>query len=99
MTQATIRIYGCKAGHACFTSGAGCPACGGTLTERAEPAQATLITQTIVRVNPSGEPFGLGLAETQSGARTLCLLDEGIATTNVVLYVHDGRYRARSANR
>jgi hypothetical protein len=44
-----------------------------------EHPRATLISQTTVRVNPGGNPFRLGLAQTGCGARTLCIILAGVS--------------------
>jgi hypothetical protein len=42
---------------------------------------AILLAHTKVRVNPSGKSLALGIAEIDGGAKTLCILDEGVPST------------------
>ena len=91
----TIEVYTCPNGHAFFVTDDACPKCGEPLeTTTAEPI-ARLISHTTVRVNPTGRPFVLGIAEIDNGAKTLCIV-EGELSDLVVLRKHDGLYHARA---
>ena len=92
-----LHVFACPNGHAFFIERPECPTCGGPLAGTREPANARLLTHTTVRVNPTGRPFILGLAETRSGARTLCVLDAEHAVSDVELYVDGDRIGARPA--
>lgn len=77
-----------------------CPACGAPLTRVRIPSAATLVSHTTVRVNPSGEAFGLGVAVTGGGAATLCIVEgnvRGHGRDRVRLVLRDGRYHALAA--
>jgi uncharacterized OB-fold protein len=77
-----------------------CPSCGGALTRVRVRAEATLVSHTTVRVNPSGEAFGLGVALTAGGAATLCIVDgnvRGNGRDRVRLVLRDGRFHALAA--
>lgn len=74
-----------------------CPNCGGRLTGVRIPAQATIISNTVVRVNPSGFPIRLGVARAVGGATTLCIIEgkvRGHGRDRVHLVLRDGRYHA-----
>ena len=94
MTQ--IAIYVCENGHAFVVEHDTCPDCGASLARRSDAPSARLVTHTVVRVNPSGEPFRLGLAETASGARTLCIVDDDVSGDEGELYARDGRFHLRA---
>jgi uncharacterized OB-fold protein len=77
-----------------------CPSCGGALTRVRIPSTATLVSHTTVRVNPSGEAFGLGVAVTGGGAATLCIVEgnvRGHGRDRVRLVLRDGRFHALAA--
>ncbi len=76
--NADLVLYGCPSGHAYFVRHAQCPECQLELAENRQPAAAVIISQTIVRVNPTGTPFRLGVAEVGSGAKTLCVVEESV---------------------
>jgi len=98
VTGQDLTVFVCAGGHAFFVSReGGCPRCGGPLTQSTEPAVARLVVTTTVRVTPSGRPFVLGLAQTRSGARTLCLVDEASAGDAVQLALDGDCFRARRA--
>lgn len=79
----------CARGHVGLHSDPACAVCG----EPASPVRilpdAVLELVTTVRVNPTGEPFQLGVAVTRAGrARTLCRVEgavRGLGNDAVVL--------------
>ena len=74
-----------------------CPNCGGRLVEVKIPSRATLISNTTVRVNPSGSPIRLGVARAAGGATTLCIIEgkvRGYGRDRVHLVLRNGRYHA-----
>jgi len=74
-----------------------CPECGNLLVPTRIPNRATVIAHTVVRVNPSGSPVHLGIAKTNSGATTLCILRgqiRGNGRDRVRLVAIDGRFHA-----
>ncbi len=74
-----------------------CPNCGGRLVEVKIPARATLISNTTVRINPTGSPIRLGVARATAGATTLCIIEgnvRGNGRDRVHLVLRDGRYHA-----
>ena len=96
-----LRAYRCRGGHCYFTRYDRCPACGGTLTGTSLPPEALLLAHTVVRVNPSGQPFKLGIVRTRSGATTLCIVHgtvRGNGRDRVLLYEQDGRFHADGRN-
>jgi uncharacterized OB-fold protein len=88
-----IRIYVCKNRHTSFENRDACATCATPLEAFSADPEAALISHTTVRVNPTGEPFVLGMAEIASGAKTLCVV-EGEIGERVVLYRRDGLYYA-----
>lgn len=79
MRVARLPGFACARGHAYLHAQDACPACGASLSALFISPHATLVLATIVRVNPAGEPFALGIAVTLSGrARTLCRIEGGI---------------------
>lgn len=96
-----LTIHRCGEGHAFFYPHGQCPVCGAATHTAARGPAATIISHTIVRVSPSGQAFRLGLAEISCGAKTLCIIDDGVElnaidTGGVLLYLTDGLYHARS---
>ncbi len=74
-----------------------CPDCGGRLVPVRIPNVATVISHTVVRVNPSGAPVNLGVARTTTGATTLCILHgkiRGSGRDRVQLVLSEGRFHA-----
>ncbi len=90
-----LNTYVCELAHAFLVEHDVCPECNGALARRADEPRATLVAHTVVRVNPSGRPFRLGLAITNSGARTLCIIDDGVRGEEVELYAREGCFHAR----
>lgn len=71
-----IEARRCRSGHVSLQADPACALCG----ERMQPvrirADAVLELVTVVRVNPSGQPYQLGVAVTHAGrARTLCRVE------------------------
>jgi uncharacterized OB-fold protein len=69
-----VIIHRCSSGHEFFHEYACCPQCHASLRPTEVDGTAELIGDTTVRVNPSGNPFRLGLARLPSGAATLCIV-------------------------
>ncbi|UCG52264.1 MAG: hypothetical protein JSW58_01535 [Candidatus Latescibacterota bacterium] len=94
-----LTVFQCPTGHAFFYPHDVCPLCGTSLRETKSSPDAWLVSSTTVRVNPTGAPYLLGLAQVENGAKTLCIIDEPIGDeTPVVIYVKDGLYHARPRN-
>jgi uncharacterized OB-fold protein len=96
-TPNQLRIYTCNSGHAFFVAHSHCPTCQCPLTESDVDNEAVLTSQTTVRVTPSGQPFRLGLARIQCGAKTLCLVGPDVPSDDdapIVLALRDGLYHA-----
>jgi uncharacterized OB-fold protein len=95
--DARLTIYRCDEGHAFFYSHRDCPVCGKATRETSSPPEAKLISHTVVRVSPTGQQSHLGLAETEGGAKTLCIIDEGVDADrgDVIVYLKGGLYHAR----
>jgi uncharacterized OB-fold protein len=74
--EPTIQLYKCSNGHAFLHRRDLCPDCGKKLVETRTSARARLITHTVVRVKPGEGPLMLGIAETETGAKTLCVVEE-----------------------
>ena len=74
-----LQLYRCGSKHAFFRRYSECPLCGASTSGVREHPRATLISQTTVRMNPGGDPFRLGLAQTDYGARTLCIIETGVS--------------------
>ena len=74
-----------------------CPACGGRLTATRSPSDAVVISNTVVRVNPTGAPIHLGVAKSSTGATTLCIVHgriRGNGRDRVRLVSIEGRFHA-----
>jgi uncharacterized OB-fold protein len=78
----TLVLYRCPTGHEYVWRHTRCPECGLELVAGPVDAEGVIVCQTVVRVNPRGRPFRLGLAELPTGARTLCLLADDVSTEN-----------------
>ncbi|MCH7549224.1 MAG: hypothetical protein IH969_06800 [Candidatus Krumholzibacteriota bacterium] len=95
---AWLEGWSCRRGHAFLYSHECCPACGAELSPRRLRAHATLRSCTTVRVNPDGDPYRIGIAVTEQGARTLCMVEgkiRGNGRDRVQLVLREGRYVAR----
>jgi uncharacterized OB-fold protein len=93
----------CAHGHISLHFDPVCTLCGGrTEATRIRP-DAVLELVTVVRVNPSGEPYRLGVAVTRAGrARTICRVEgavRGLGTDEVVLERRDDMIVARATRR
>ena len=73
-----LTLRRCGTSHAFFFAYETCPLCGGKLESFSSAPDAELISQTVVRVSPTGSPFALGLARAASGAQTLCIIEDGV---------------------
>jgi len=97
---AQVTIYQCDSGHGfCYPHGS-CPVCSGATHQAEVDAVATVVSHTLVRVTPSGPRFRLGLAELRCGAKTLCIIDDGVDVDNgqAILYFQDGLYHVKSTD-
>ena len=96
--DAKLTIHRCGEGHAFFHPHGQCPVCGSATQTEQSGATATIIAHTTVRVTPNGQQFRLGLAENDSGAKTLCIIDDGVDVDDgdVIVYFEDGLYHVRS---
>jgi uncharacterized OB-fold protein len=83
-SEPDLLLYRCPSGHAYFVKHARCPECDLELAESRQPPAAVIVSQTTVRVNPTGAPFRLGVAEVQSGAKTLCVIRETVPEGDLV---------------
>jgi hypothetical protein len=71
-----LTAWCCIEGHMTLQNDPACTRCGASLRELCIAPQAVLELVTTVRVNPSGEPFQLGIAVTRAGrARTICRVE------------------------
>lgn len=95
---ATIPLYECPNGHSFLHGRDLCPDCGKKLAETRTSASARLIACTVVRVKPGEGPLVLGIAETETGAKTLCVVEEQPVKDGdgVTLLWKDGIYHAAS---
>ena len=79
----------CPRGHVSLQPDAACVICGEAVQAVRIRADAVLELVTVVRVNPTGQPFQLGVAVTRAGrARTLCRVEgvvRGLGNDAVVL--------------
>jgi len=82
--ETDLLLYSCPSGHAYFIRHAHCPECRLELAESRQPSTAVIVSQTTVRVNPAGPPFRLGVAKVESGAKTLCVIDETVPDGDLV---------------
>jgi uncharacterized OB-fold protein len=92
-----IEAFRCPAGHCFLNRYPRCPACGDRLTALTIASTARLLTHTIVRVNPTGRPIALGIARTDCGAATLCIIVGGVRGTGrerVQLFKRKDRFYA-----
>jgi len=87
----------CGNSHAFFFAFESCPLCGGKLEIFESAPDAELVSHTVVRVSPTGCPFALGLARTENGAQTLCIIEDGVDKNpekDVILAERGGLYYA-----
>lgn len=92
-----IAAFRCREGHCFLNRYPLCPACGNRFFPISLPAHARLLAHTIVRVNPSGTPFMLGIARMPSGATTLCVVHGSVRGTGrdrVLLRYRNNRFHA-----
>ncbi|MDH3198678.1 MAG: hypothetical protein OEO21_10605 [Candidatus Krumholzibacteria bacterium] len=98
--RARIDALACPCGGVVLHPRAACPGCGGRLSPTRIRAAATLVASTVVRVNPTGAPFRLGVAHAAGGASTLCVIEgevRGHGRDRVRLERRDGRFHAIAA--
>jgi len=92
-----IIAWFCRNGHLWLYGHQNCPDCGAPLTETSIASDARLVSHTVVRVNPTGRPIHLGVAQTAPGAKTLCIIAgriRGNGRDRVRLVKRHGRYHA-----
>ena len=66
----------CRCGHVSLQPDPACLQCGERMYPLRIRANAVLELVTVVRVNPSGQPYQLGVAVTRAGhGRTLCRVE------------------------
>jgi uncharacterized OB-fold protein len=74
-----IGAWRCDRGHVGLHADEACATCGARLRPVQIRADAVLELVTTVRVNPTGQPFQLGVAVTRAGrARTLCRIEGAV---------------------
>jgi uncharacterized OB-fold protein len=91
--RARLQAWRCHAGHVTLQADNTCATCGSTLRALWIRPEATLELVTTVRINPSGQPFRIGIAVTRAGhARTLCLVEGDVRGLghDAVLLEHRG---------
>jgi uncharacterized OB-fold protein len=96
-TPRFITAYRCPTGCLWLHEHEDCPDCGGRLEPVRINNEANVVSDTVVRVNPSGSPIHLGVARTTTGATTLCIIQgqiRGNGHDKVRLVVRDGRFHA-----
>ena len=94
-------LYACASGHVYFFRHDRCQECQRDLVEHSHEPHAVLVTQTTVRVSPTGSEFRLGIAEVDSRVRTLCIVEKDVTRrepVGVVLDYRDGIYYAKKAD-
>ncbi len=70
--QLRIAVYACARGHASLEPARSCEHCDLPTSVVFRRNAARLLANTVVRVNPSGQPFQLGVCELVGGLRSLC---------------------------
>ncbi len=74
-----LQAWCCTNGHLTLQHDPVCGTCGASLREFHIMPDAVLELITTVHVNPSGEPFQLGIAVTRAGrARTICRVEGAV---------------------
>jgi uncharacterized OB-fold protein len=92
-----IIAHRCRNGCLWLHAHEDCPHCGGRLTPTRIPNDAVVVSNTVVRVNPTGSPVQLGVARTSTGATTLCIIHgaiRGNGRDRVRLFMSGGRFHA-----
>jgi uncharacterized OB-fold protein len=95
-----ISVQRCAGNHAFVFPHTACPTCGEALRRVLVAPAARLVAFTTVRVGPADGPFRLGIAELDTGPKTLCLLDDDLVGKDgeeVVLRFENGLYHAGRA--
>ena len=79
MMRRRLQAWICARHHMTLQHDSECGTCGASLHEFHIAPDAVLELVTTVHVNPSGEPFQLGIAVTRSGhARTICRVEGAV---------------------
>jgi len=74
-----LTAWRCIEGHMTLQKDPACTTCGASLRELRITPQAVLELVTTVRVNPTGQPYQLGIAITCAGrARTICRVEGAV---------------------
>ena len=74
-----LQAWKCANGHLTLQRDPVCATCGASVCELYIAPEATLELVTTVRVNPTGEPYRLGIAITRAGhARTICRVEGSV---------------------
>lgn len=98
-----LKAWNCANGHLTLQHDAACATCGASLRELHIAPEATLELVTTVHVNPTGEPYQLGIAVTRAGrARTICRVEGAVRALGhdaVVLERRGGMIIARGVGR
>ncbi|HEX6789798.1 MAG TPA: hypothetical protein VF247_00680 [Candidatus Krumholzibacteria bacterium] len=93
----------CARGHVSLHADPACATCGAPMRDVRIRADAVLELVTVVRVNPTGQPYQLGVAITRAGrVRTICRVEgsvRGLGTDAVVLERRDDMIVARPRRR
>lgn len=93
----------CARGHVSLHADAACAACGSPMRDVRIRGEAVLELVTVVRINPTGRPYQLGVAITRAGhVRTICRVEgavRGLGNDAVMLERRDGIIVARARRR
>ena len=74
-----LQAWKCVNDHLTLQHDTACVTCGASMRELRIAPEATLELVTTVRVNPTGEPYQLGIAITRAGhARTICRVEGAV---------------------
>ena len=74
-----LSAWRCKQGHVTLQADAACTVCAAPLVAMHIAPEAVLELVTTVRVNPTGQPYQLGIAITCAGrARTICRVEGAV---------------------
>jgi len=99
MRRGKLQAWRCPNGHVTLQHDQVCVSCGASLRELHIVPEAVLELVTTVRVNPTGEPYQLGIAVTRAGrARTICRVEgtvRGLGHDRVLLERHGDVITAR----
>ncbi|HKW13750.1 MAG TPA: hypothetical protein VJS69_04605 [Candidatus Krumholzibacteria bacterium] len=75
----SLKAWNCTNGHLTLQHDPVCATCGASVRELNIAPEATLELVTTVHVNPTGQPYRLGIAVTRAGrARTICRVEGAV---------------------